>query len=176
MKKYLLVLILLLLPVLSFGQQKDATKMDKFISKTGRIIKYTDHNLPNIATRYTPLESKVRIIEAGGEKKLFYQISREGKYDDKVASIAEEDLSDLIKALQSLKQSVMADVQSNLDYLENKFVTEDGFQLGYYVSKGKAVWYIVLERFGSDNTVFFNDINAIENSFATAQEKMRTLR
>jgi hypothetical protein len=175
-RKYLLLLILILLPGLAFGQQKDATKMDKFISKTGRIIKFIDHNLPDIPTRYSPIESKVRIIEAGGDKKLFYQISKEGKYGDKVASIAEEDLSDLIKALQNLKQSVQADAQSKSDYLENKFVTEDGFQVGYYVSKGKIVWYITLERIGSDNTVFFNDVNAIENSFKKAQEKMRTLK
>lgn len=159
-----------------YGQQKDVTKMDKFISKTGRIIKFIDHNLPDINTRYTPIESKVRIVEAGGEKKLFYQISKEGKYGNKSASIAEEDLSDLIKALQSLKQNVTADSNLNPDYLENKFVTEDGFQVGYYVSNSKTVWYIVLERFGSDNTVFFNDVNSIEDSFKMAQEKMNGLR
>ena len=150
--------------------------MDKFISKTGRIIKFIDHNLSDIPTRYSPLESKVRIIFAGGEREKFYQISKKGKYGNKSASIAEEDLSDLIKALKSLRQSVAADLQSNSDYLENKFVTEDGFQVGYFVSKNKAVWYIVLEKFGSDNTVFFNDVSVIENSLKKAQEKMRTLK
>lgn len=160
----------------AFGQEKDATKMDKFISKTGRIIKYIDHTLPAIPTRYSPLESKIRIVEAGGEKKIFYQISSEAKYGDKVASIAEEDLAELIKALQSLKQSVASDEQANPDYLENKFVTEDGFQIGYYVSKGKGIWYIVLEKYGSDNTVFFNDVNVIENSFNSAKVKIQSLK
>ena len=29
---------------------------------------------------------------------------------------------------------------ANPDYLENRFVTNDGFEIGYYVSKGKANW------------------------------------
>lgn len=41
--------------------------------------------------------------------------------------------------MTTLKAEVEKDIAANPDYLENKFVTVDGFQVGYYVSKeGKA--------------------------------------
>ena len=56
-----------------------------------------------------------------------------------------------------MKTEVDNDVATNPDYLENKFVTSDGFQIGYYVDQGKTKWYLKLEKYGSDNTIFIND-------------------
>ena len=176
MKRWLIILTLLLVPTVSFAQQKDVTKMQRFMSKTGKIIKFIDHNLPDIPTRYSSIESKIRTIEVSGERENFFQIEKKAEYGKKVASIAEEDLIELIKALNKLKQMVATDIQSDPDYLENKFVTEDGFQVGYYVSHREAKWFIVLERFGSDNTVFFNNVGIIKTAFALALKKMRALK
>lgn len=68
-----------------------------------------------------------------------------------------------------------SDIQSNPDYLENKFITEDGFQIGYYVSKGKASWYIKLERYGS-STVFVKNAEALISAFKNAQSKIEELK
>lgn len=81
-----------------------------------------------------------------------------------------------MKALSILKESVNSDVSSNPDYLENKFITVDGFQVGYYVSKGKAKWYAVLEKYGSDNTIYFDDVNMFENICIEAKTKIEDLR
>lgn len=75
-----------------------------------------------------------------------------------------------------MKNDVSADIASNPDYMENKFVSVDGFQVGYYVSKGKADWYIKLEKYGSDNTIFINDGDTIELAFTEAKNKIDELK
>jgi hypothetical protein len=178
MKKLFLVSGLLLFTIVVFGQDaKEAnTKMDAFASKTGVIIKFVDYSLPNLNLTYGAAETKVRKLMSGGDIGYFYQISYEGKYDTKTASIAYEDLVEVIKAIQTLKTESASDKSSNPDYLENKFVTDDGFQLGYYVSNGKLKWYLVLEKYGSGNTVFINDVSTIESAFNEAKSKIESLK
>ena len=53
--------------------------------------------------------------------------------------------------------------------MENKFVTVDGFQVGYYVSGGKATWYSKLEKYGSDATIFIDSGETLLNSFTEAK-------
>ena len=51
MKKILVVLMAMLLPVTSFAQKDDAKKLTKFEelnSKTGSILQFVDSKLPNI--------------------------------------------------------------------------------------------------------------------------------
>ena len=156
---------------------KDAnTKMDVFASKTGVIVKFEDYKLDDIKLSYGKAEAKIRKFIIGGEVKFFYQISNQGKYDTKVASIAYEDLIEMRKALSSLKSQASSDAGSSLDYVENKFVTEDGFQVGYYVSKGKLNWYLKLEKYGQGSTIFIKDGLVIEEAFETAKNKMDELR
>jgi hypothetical protein len=178
MKKLFLVSGLLFFTIIVFGQDaKEAnTKMDAFASKTGVIIKFVDYSLPNLNLTNGAAETKVRKLMSGGDIGYFYQISYEGRYDTKTASIAYEDLVEVIKAIQTLKTEFASDKSSNPDYLENKFVTDDGFQLGYYVSNGKHNWYLVLEKYGSGNTVFINDVSTIESAFNEAKTKIESLK
>jgi hypothetical protein len=85
-------------------------------------------------------------------------------------------LLEVIKALKALQPEVEKDILSNPDYLENKFVTVDGFQVGYYVSGKKASWYIKLEKYGSENTLFIDNGNIIETSFVDAKNKVDELK
>lgn len=148
------------------------TKIDEFSSKTGTITKFTDSNLPNLKTTYASPVTRIRKVNSGTVTAYFYQIEKEGKYSNITASIEYSDLLEVIKAISALKAEESNDVESNPDYLENKFTTVDGFQIGYYVSKGKATWYIRLQKYGSDNTVFINDINIIETAFVEAKNKI----
>jgi len=178
MKKLFFVAGLLFFTMAVFGQNaKEAnTKMDVFASKTGVIIKFVDYSLPNLSHTYGAAETKVRKLISGGDIGYFYQISYKGQYDTKTASIAYEDLLEVIKAIQTLKTEFSTDQTSNPDYLENKFVTDDGFQLGYYVSSGKIKWYLVLEKYGSGNTIFINDVMTIETAFNVAKDKIESLK
>ena len=181
MKNLLLVLSIILLTSNLFAQdakdiKEESTKMDAFASKTGAIIKYIDYSLPNLKLTYGVAETKIREFISGPDIEYFYQISKEGKYDTKTASIAYEDLLEVIKAIESLKNESASDKALNPDYLENKFVTDDGFKLGYYVSKGKLAWYLVLERYGSGNTIFIQDVSVIESAFNSAKLKIEALK
>lgn len=153
------------------------TKMDAFVSKTGVITKFTDTKLPGLKTTYGQLtQTRVRKINSGTASAYFCQIENEGKYNNSVASIEYSDLLEVIKALSILKSDVEKDKATNPDYLENSFVTVDGFQVGYYVSSGKANWYLKLEKYGSDNTVFISSVDIIESAFNDAKNKIEELR
>lgn len=84
------------------------------------------------------------------------------------------DLVEINKALTKLLNDVDADCALNPDYLENRFITEDGFRIGYYVDKGKANWFIRLERYGK-STVFIKKEVLAEN-FPAAQKKIEELK
>ena len=158
----------------SLGSTK--TKMEVFASKTGEILKFTDYNFPQIKTAYSTAETRVRKVNSGSETAYFYQIERKGTYSDKTASIEYTDLLEVIKAIGILKGDVVNDSASKPDYLENKFVTVDGFQVGYFISEGKATWYLKLEKYGSDNNLFIDDVATIEKAFIDAKMKIEELK
>ena len=181
MKKKLAILTLLI-SISGYSQdmkkeaQKEKTKMEQFASQTGVITKFTDINLTKLKTSYAVAESRVRKLNSGDIVKYFYQIEKPGKYGSSTASIEYYDLLEVIKALNSLKTEVDTDIGKNPNYLENKFVTEDGFQLGYFVSKGKVTWYIKLEKYGSDKTLYIKDLEKIEANFMEAKNKIEELK
>lgn len=152
------------------------TKMDVFSSKTGTITKFSDTKLPNLKTSFGAAETRIRKISSGTTSAFFYQIEKEGKYNSSTASIEYSDLIEVLKALKALKGNVEKDIISNPDYLENKFITVDGFEIGYYVSKGKSSWYIKLEKYGSDNTLFIENSDNIETAFTEAKKKIDELK
>ena len=181
-KKSAIVLTLLIVSVSLFGQEvkkeleKTTTKMDLFSSKTGAITKFVDTKLPNLRTSYVAAETRIRKINNGVNAAYFYQIVKEGKYSTSTASIEYADLLEVLKALKVLKAEVDKDVASNPDYLENKFVTVDGFQVGYYVSGGKTSWYVKLEKYGSDNKLFIDNGETIDSAFTEAKNKIDALK
>lgn len=156
--------------------EKAKTKMDVFASKTGTITRFVDYKLPALKTDYTTAETRIRKISNGVASAWFFQIEKEGKYSSTTASIEYSDLLEVLKALKVLKESVAADVSANPDYMENMFTTVDGFQIGYYVNKGKATWYIKLEKYGSDNTLFFNNVDTIEDAFNLGKQKTEEIK
>jgi hypothetical protein len=183
LKKSTFILVLILGTVTIYAQdiKKEAetvkTKMDAFASKTGIITKFTDTKLVGLKTIYGDLaETRIRKVNSGTMTTFFYQIEKEGKYSNSTASIEYTDLLEVIKAMATLKVEVEKDIAANPDYLENKFVTVDGFQVGYYVSKGKSRWYLKLEKFGSDSTLFIDNLDIIATAFDEAKAKIDELK
>jgi hypothetical protein len=170
---YCIVLILFSIGLIAQELKKESkeseTKMEAFSSKTGAITKFIDVKLPNLKTAYEVTETRVRKIKSGMLTSYFYQIVKTGKYSNPTASIEYSDLLEVIKALKTLKIEVEEDMLTKPDYLENKFITVDGFQIGYFVSKEKSTWYIKLEKYGTENTIFINDVSTIETSFNDAK-------
>ncbi|WP_228437758.1 hypothetical protein [Chryseobacterium sp. 7] len=181
MRKLLLVLIITAsLPFKAQEIKKDEvqlkTKMDLFTSKTGSIIKFTDTRLPPLKTSYSDAETKIRKITSGSNTSYFYQIVKDGKYANSAASIEYSDLLEVIKALKELQLQSEKDTTANPDYIENKFITVDGFQVGYYVDRSKKIWFLKLEKYGSDNTLFINDVVSLDTAFNDAKNKIEELK
>ena len=181
-RKFFLISTLTIMSVATYGQDvtKEAenlkTKMDVFASKTGSMTKCVDTKLPNLKATYGSAQTRIRKITNGTTSAFFYQIEKEGKYSSNTASIEYSDLTEILKALKVLKTDVANDVSANPDYMENKFVTVDGFQVGYFISGGKASWYIKLEKYGSDNTLFIDNGDTIETAFTDAKNKIDELK
>jgi len=180
--KKILLMFAMMLPLASIAQSEQSsenklTKFEQFSSKTGRISKFVDVKMPNLPLSFMgSVQASVRTVMGDGENHYFYRIEEE-ETNRSIAHIAMIEYSDLVeinKALNKLVSEVDADCAANPDYLENRFITEDGFQIGYYVSKGKASWYLKLERYRS-STVYIKNMEVLTTNFPTAQQKIEEL-
>tara|TARA_Y100000815_G_scaffold167337_1_gene151911 strand:+ start:1200 stop:1754 length:555 start_codon:yes stop_codon:yes gene_type:complete len=180
--KKIITLFAIVISINSFSQdikkesEKVETKIESFASKTGVITKFTDTNLTNLKASYTIAETRIRKISSGDTELYFFQIEKPDKYGSSTASIEYSDLLEVIKAFNILKNGVEHDIASTPDYLENKFTTGDGFQLGYFINKGKATWYLKLEKYGTDKTLFINDLEILNSSLVQAKNKIEELK
>lgn len=181
MKNIFLLLVCFLPFVNTYGQEnqkekKLSSKMLDFVSKTGVLIKFEDYNLPNLKSKYGIANVKIRKIYSGNEEKFFLQISNKGKYGANNASVAHEDIREIQKAITTLKNQSTEDMISKSDYLENKFVTDDGFEVGYLVNNGKITWYLTLEKNSSGSTLFFKDLTSTIEMFNSSITKIEKLK
>ncbi len=179
--KKLLLLFVFMMPMALLAQnesEKKLTKFEQFTSKTGKISKFVDLKMPKIPQSFMgSLETSVRTLMGEQSNLYFYRIEEE-ETSRSIAHIAMIEYSDLVeinKALTKLVSEVDADCSANPDYLENRFITEDGFQIGYYVSKGKANWYLKLERY-TKSTVFIKNAESLTSNFTAAQAKIEELK
>lgn len=175
MKLFRIYFILFYLLVSSVYSQdeKVLTKMERFVSNTGKIMKLENFNLPDLKASYEVVKVKVRRATVQDETNYYLLLVKEDKYSDKSAAIAEDDLEELIKAFEELIKQSENEI-SNSDYYENKFTTEDGFQIGYGGGKN-MMWFITLEKYGKSTVIFksYADIKAI---FGMAQKKIQELK
>lgn len=173
--KQAILFIALIIPLVTFAQddsEKKQTKFEQFASKTGKILKFVDVNMPKLAY----LETSIRTILGENKNAYFYRIekSETSSSNSRIAMIEYSDLVEINKALTKLLSEDTADCASNPDYLENKFITEDGFRIGYYVSNGKANWFIRLDR--HNNSTIFLKKEVLAENFPAAQKKIEELK
>ena len=175
MKQYyrLIAVCCFLISTIYSQDEKVLTKMDRFVSNTGKIIKIENFNLPDLKATYEVVKAKVRRATIQDETNYFLLLVKKDKYGDKSAAIAEDDLEELIKAFDELILQSENETTTS-DYYENKFTTEDGFQIGYGGS-GDILWFITLEKYGKSTVLFkkYADIKAI---FGMAQKKIKELK
>jgi len=169
-----IIIIFCLFASSSYAQdEKVLTKMERFVSNTGKIMKLENYNLPALKATYEVVTAKVRKATVQDETNYYLILVKEDKYNDKSAAIAEGDLEELIKAFDELI-SQSENETTNSDYFENKFTTEDGFQIGYGGAKD-IIWFITLEKYGK-STVLFKSYTDIKVIFGMAHKKIQELK
>ena len=123
--------------------------------------------MPNLPLSFMgSVQASVRTVMGENENHYFYRIE-EAETSRSIAHIAMIEYSDLVeinKALTKLVSEVESDCAANPDYLENRFITEDGFQIGYYVSKGNK-----------SSTIFIKNAEVLTTNFPDAQRKIEEL-
>ena len=148
MKKKTLISIILLILSLNINAQTDSinnrgTVYDNYISQKGLKIKFEDKKLSKISygiSSNTYLKCKLRIVEVEGIEKKYFVILGEG--DDNI--IEYSDLINVNKELERLLKEIDIDISQNPDYIENKYISNDGFVIGYYIEGKKSKWFMQL--------------------------------
>lgn len=147
MKRYLWFVLFLLASALSLNAQNDSivrvTKYNAIDSRKGTIIKFVEKERDKIVTTSDSrfgLNSAIRTYYNDGGNSYFLIIE-----SSLVVGIEYSDLVEVNKVFDKLFKEVDADCALNPDYLESKFITDDGFKIGYYVKKGKAHWVVDLD-------------------------------
>lgn len=172
MRKLVFVLMLLVLVIGGLiAEEKQLTKVEQFLSRTGKIVRVNDYSVGRI---YASTEVSARKIESEGEVLYACVIAKKGEYGDATAFIEEEDLDEILSALQVLKKQSFED-EGKTHYIENKFITEDGFRIGYYTSKGKIQWFMKLERYASRGTIW-PKLEKIESMLNQAKQKIAEIK
>ena len=151
------------------------------MSEIGVKTKFVDYELNDLVGYWGfatyKAETCIRKVIKGNDVKYFYRIEpkKEG-IDNPVAFIEYSDLKQIKDALEALKQEVDIDLSLVPDYLENKFVTDDYFYIGYYIKKKKITWFIRLDRYGSNKHLYFDNAETLENAINQALAKIEELK
>lgn len=187
--KKIIVLLISIIPFISLAQEEiekntKASKYEEYTAKTGVRCKFVDVALEEIPLKSSDaLHCSVRTILGETGNCYFYCLERPAaqSYDRLTAQIAYEDLVEINKVLSQLKNEVDTDVASKPDYLENKYITEDGLVVGYYVDLNRAMnkyqahWYIVLNDY-SNSIVNIKKAESMFECFTQAQSKIEELK
>ena len=173
--KFIIISMLTLTALLFSEEEKSLTKMDRFISNVGTIIKLENFQLSDVEAYSEVINAKVRRATSQDEVAFFLMFIKEDKYSDKSAAIAEDDLQDIMDALENLIEKSKNET-STADYLENKFTTEDGFQIGYGGSDPSSpLWFMTLEKYGK-STILFKSHEPIKKALQEGIDKISSLK
>lgn len=173
MKKLVFVLMFLGLLIIGLAaEEKQLTEVEQFLSRTGKIIRFNEYSLGRLCM---DTNVSVRKIESEGEVLYACIITKNnGDYGDATAFILEEDLNEILSVLEILKKQSIED-EGKKQYIENKFITNDGFRIGYYTTKGKIQWFMKLERFASRSSIW-PKLDKIESLLKQAKEKIAEIK
>jgi len=136
-------------------------------------VKIEDFKLPSINLEGGGIcEARLEKMTTDNGVTYFYQITNSSNFSGFIASVEYNDLMRIIRAIPILKSQSEKDVMNSPEYLENKYVTTDGFQFGYIIKDSKCKWFIKLESIGANNMLLLlKDVNSTENAFIVALNK-----
>lgn len=186
MRKYLFIAVVMLSSLCGVAQEGMYSFKDYPISTI------------DIQTDYTYINTFVRKVDVGDKIQYYYVLKAVSK--DKhipiqsfyAIMIPYEDLTKVNNALPLLIAKEENDKITGIEetvYVENKFVTERGFKIGYCIDNGKLEWFVEFDYFAPINgwnmkdrvidnkTFILNNYNGNEigEIFGKAQAKIESL-
>jgi len=180
MKRVVLLIVLITgIIFVAFTQDnvKKDSSYDTFISQSGVMLKLQDFKLsPMEGIGYFTYDNRIRILLSGDIKKYYHQITKTLKNAEIVGSIEYKELLEMINALKLLQTQFNEDITKSIEYLENKYITNDGIQVGYYILETNKEWFIKLDKYKTDSLIFFKDGKDIFNGFQEAIKKIDEMK
>lgn len=161
-----------------FAQQempKHKSTYEKFLSSKGTMITRDYYEMPGLDSQYQKVEAEVVKLTSVKGSRFFYKLSIKAQYGDKSAVIAKEDLLEIYKALMSLKRQSQQESTTELAHRERYFKTIDGFQIGYYQIGTEQTFFIDLNNYQSDDTLYFVSHRRLDIAMEQAIEKISEL-
>ena len=152
------------------------TKIEELTQRTGTIIRFIDYELPTLKTDNEKAVARVRGVRIDGEVTYFYQIQKTDKTLPVIGSIDYNDLVELINAMDTLLSSSIADSKYNPLYLENKYITPDGLQIGYYMEDQRMLWFVQLNRLLPETILLSYDYTTFFDSIKKGKELIEKLK
>ena len=156
-------------------EQSYLTKLETLISAKGKLVRTVSHDLEAAHSETNVLSTQVMVVDTGDSIDYFLLLAKEREDDEVVAAIAEADIKALAKAITYLKEASLVDVYLNADHVQNIFVTDDNFTIGYFVLDSSLTWFIALDEY-SDELEYFDDVSVIENLLTSAQDKISEIK
>ncbi len=194
--------IFLLLPVLLVSKTLEKDAVDQFYNQADQIFKIVKYPLPDLMASYWTSESKWESREIGVELRVLskkgsvhYIIAltdqTDGSPTQKTSGILlESDIDKILNAVPEL--STQSDSEGLTDYeynIENKYLTDNGFEFGYLLQKSELwdsdllkyvegepalYWFVNLN---SNRAFFFlDDETAIETLLKRAKAKIKEIK
>lgn len=142
------------------SEKRITTKYEEFISQSGTFVKFTDILLPQNNTYYTDgISGAVRTFWGQSNNNYYVILTNNNHTGNNRAMIEYSDLLELNKAFSRLLSEVNDDVElrTEYDYLENKYVTNDKFVLGYYIEKKKAKWIVKFDPYTEVFRIYYQE-------------------
>ncbi len=156
---------------------KKDSSYDSFISQSGVIIKLQDFRLPPMeGSGYSTYDNRIRILLSNDIRKYFHQITKTSKTGDIIGSIELKELLEMVNAVNLLQTQFNEDITKSIEYMENKYITDDGIQVGYYISTTSKAWFIKLDKYKTDSLIFFKESKDILKGFQEAINKIEEIK
>ena len=182
MKKIIIMMMLALVPMMILAQdnneERDSirsnTKYGELFFRKGIFVKYEDFRIEKYQyTGYGNLfKIKTSIRKLYGQTKSYYFLKL--RIGNSVVFIEYSDLVEINKALAKLMTEVASDCLKQPEYLRNKFITDDEFEIGYWIEKKSnkylPTWYFDFDRFNRHWKLYSVEID-IEKVSKMFQEK-----
>lgn len=187
MKQLFVIIMVMICPLFLYAQEKEG------------IYKFIDYPISPITVEtynnrvFSHMDTFVRAVLMKDEEQYYYVlrvVSNDAQHLVEftfVTMISYENLVKINKALKILLSEEEKDWKSGEAFVENKYVTDNGFKIGYIVENGRLEWFVESEYYGTINGLTLRDrvdegkafiINngtILETTFGKAQAKIESL-
>ena len=186
MKKYLVLLVTLMLSMTSFAQDskkefKSESNSVEFMSKNGTFICKDFFDLPSVKKIEFQVLIMTDLVENTkmGCLRLITHYKASYGTETYIGTLDYDEIDACIQCLEKLNNNIINTTPNN--YVEVEYTTKDGVEIGAYYSVPKAKWtaYVYTKNYTADSAEYINSeiivkiIDTLTQAKAMIEEKIK---